>query len=65
MTMPRTLNTSISTLLVLLVIFIFGGASIRSFIFAMLLGVVVDPLTTIFLAVPSAFSFMAKKADKK
>lgn len=65
MTMPRTLNTSISTLLVLLVIFFFGGASIRSFIFAMLLGVVVDPLTTIFLAVPSAFSFMTKKAEKK
>ncbi|MCR5395041.1 MAG: protein translocase subunit SecDF [Bacteroidales bacterium] len=62
-TMPRTLNTSISTLLVLLVIFIFGGASIRSFIFAMLLGVVVDPLTTIFLAVPTAFSAMAKKKN--
>ncbi|MBO6011913.1 MAG: protein translocase subunit SecDF [Bacteroidales bacterium] len=64
-TMPRTLNTSISTLLVLIVIFFFGGASIRSFIFAMLLGVVVDPLTTIFLAVPSAYAFMNKKADKK
>ena len=60
-TMPRTLNTSISTLLVLLVIFIFGGASIRSFIFAMLLGVVVDPLTTIFLAVPTAYTLMTKK----
>ncbi len=64
-TMPRTLNTSISTLLVLIVIFVFGGASIRSFIFAMLLGVVVDPLTTIFLAVPSAYSFMVKKDAKK
>ncbi len=64
-TMPRTLNTSISTLLVLVVIFVFGGASIRSFIFAMLLGVVVDPLTTIFLAVPSAYAFMNKKAAKK
>ena len=64
-TMPRTLNTSISTLLVLVVIFFFGGASIRSFIFAMLLGVVVDPLTTIFLAVPSAYAFMNKKAAKK
>ncbi len=64
-TMPRTLNTSISTLLVLVVIFFFGGASIQSFIFAMLLGVIVDPLTTIFLAVPTAFSFMNKKAEKK
>jgi len=64
-TMPRTLNTSISTLLVLVVIFFFGGASIQSFIFAMLLGVVVDPLTTIFLAVPTAFSFLSKKELKE
>ncbi len=65
MTMPRTLNTSISTVLVLVVIFFFGGASIQSFIFAMLLGVVVDPLTTIFLAVPCAYYVMGKKASKK
>ena len=65
MTMPRTLNTSISTLLVLVVIFFFGGASIQSFIFAMLLGVVVDPLTTIFLAVPCAYYVMGKKEAKK
>ena len=60
-TMPRTLNTSISTLLVLIVIFFFGGATIQSFIFAMLVGVVVDPLTTIFLAVPCAYYWMGKK----
>ncbi len=65
MTMPRTLNTSISTLLVLIVIFFFGGASIQSFIFAMLIGVVVDPLTTIFLAVPCAYYVMGKKEGKK
>lgn len=64
MTMPRTLNTSISTLLVLVVIFFFGGASIQSFIFAMLLGVIVDPLTTIFLAVPCAYYWMGKKEAK-
>ena len=64
-TMPRTLNTSISTLLVLVVIFFFGGASIQSFIFAMLIGVVVDPLTTIFLAVPCAYYWMGKKEAKK
>ena len=64
-TMPRTLNTSISTLLVLIVIFFFGGASIQSFIFAMLLGIVVDPLTTIFLAVPCAYYVMGKKEAKK
>ena len=65
LTMPRTLNTSISTLLVLIVIFFCGGASIQSFIFAMLVGVVVDPLTTIFLAVPTAYHFMSKKETKK
>ena len=63
-TMPRTLNTSISTLLVLVVIFVLGGATIRSFIFAMLLGVVVDPLTTIFLAVPCAYYWIGKKEAK-
>ena len=64
LTMPRTLNTSISTLLVLIVIFFCGGASIQSFIFAMLVGVVVDPMTTIFLAVPTAYHFMSKKEQK-
>ena len=63
-TMPRTLNTSISTLIVLLVIFFVGGASMQSFIFAMLVGVIVDPLTTIFLAVPTAHFFMRKKEAK-
>ena len=63
-TMPRTLNTSISTLLVLIVIFVLGGATIQSFIFAMLLGVIVDPLTTIFLAVPAAYYWMGKKEAK-
>jgi SecD/SecF fusion protein len=64
-TMVRTLNTSISTLLVLLVIFFLGGTSIQSFIFAMILGVVIDPLTTIFLAVPTAYMFMGRKERKK
>ncbi len=63
-TMTRTLNTSISTFLVLAVIFMLGGASIRSFIFAMLLGVVADPLTTIFLAVPTAYALIGKKEKK-
>jgi SecD/SecF fusion protein len=64
-TMVRTLNTSISTLLVLLVIFFLGGTSIQSFIFAMILGVVIDPMTTIFLAVPTAYLFMGRKERKK
>jgi SecD/SecF fusion protein len=64
-TMVRTINTSVSTLLVLLVIFFLGGTSIQSFIFAMILGVVIDPLTTIFLAVPTAYLFMHRKEKKK
>ena len=64
-TFVRTLNTSITTLLVLLIIFFFGGASIQSFIFAMLLGIVIDPITTLFLAVPTAYFLMTKKDRKE
>ena len=63
-TFVRTLNTSITTLLVLLIIFFFGGASIQSFIFAMLLGIVIDPITTLFLAVPVAYGLMTSKEKK-
>ena len=62
-TFVRTLNTSITTLLVLLIIFFFGGASIQSFIFAMLLGIVIDPLTTLFLAVPTAYYLIERKKN--
>ena len=54
-TLGRTIMTSCSTLLVLLVIFILGGDSIRSFIFAMILGVIVGTFATIFVASPVAF----------
>ncbi|MBP3774902.1 MAG: protein translocase subunit SecDF [Bacteroidaceae bacterium] len=54
-TLARTINTSITTLLVLLVIFIFGGDSIRSFAFAMILGVVYGTLSSLFIAAPLAY----------
>lgn len=54
-TLGRTIMTSCSTLLVLLVIFILGGDSIRSFIFAMILGVIVGTFATIFVASPVAY----------
>jgi SecD/SecF fusion protein len=54
-TLSRTINTSATTLLVLLVIFFLGGESIRSFSFAMIIGVVVGTLTSIFIAAPTAF----------
>lgn len=54
-TLGRTIMTSGSTFLVLLCIFILGGDSIRSFIFAMLFGVVVGTLATMFIATPVAY----------
>ena len=60
-TLARTINTSVSTLIVLLMIFIFGGATIRSFAFAMILGVVFGTISSIFIASPIAFLVMRKK----
>ena len=66
-TLGRTIMTSCSTLLVLVVIFILGGDSIRSFIFAMLCGVIIGTFATIYLAAPVAFltDSRRKKAVKK
>jgi SecD/SecF fusion protein len=60
-TLARTINTSVSTLIVLLCIFILGGASIRSFAFAMILGVVFGTLSSIFIASPVAYLVMGRK----
>ena len=61
-TLARTINTSFSTLVVLLCIFILGGDSIRSFAFAMILGVVVGTFSSLFIAAPIAYAVMNKKA---
>ncbi len=60
-TLARTINTSVSTLVVLLCIFFLGGDSIRSFSFAMILGVVYGTCSSLFLAAPLAFRVMNKK----
>ncbi len=60
-TLSRTINTSLSTLLVLLCIFILGGDSIRSFAFAMILGVVFGTLSSLFIASPIAYTMMDRK----
>ena len=60
-TLARTINTSLSTLIVLLCIFILGGDSIRSFAFAMILGVVIGTLSSLFIASPIAYNFMKNK----
>ena len=64
-TLSRTINTSVSTLVVLLCIFILGGDSIRSFSFAMILGVVFGTLSSLFIAAPTAYMLLAKKELKK
>ena len=60
-TLARTINTSLSTLIVLLCIFILGGDSIRSFAFAMILGVVIGTLSSLFVASPIAYLLMKNK----
>ena len=60
-TLARTINTSLSTLIVLLCIFILGGDSIRSFAFAMILGVVIGTLSSLFIASPIAYNMMKGK----
>ena len=60
-TLARTINTSLSTLIVLLCIFILGGDSIRSFAFAMILGVVIGTLSSLFIASPIAYNMMKNK----
>lgn len=57
-TLARTINTSVSTLIVLLCIFILGGDSIRSFAFAMILGVVFGTMSSLFVASPIAYMTM-------
>ncbi|RHO58285.1 protein translocase subunit SecDF [Tannerella sp. AM09-19] len=63
-TLARTISTSLSTAIVLLCIFILGGDTIRSFTFAMLLGVIVGTFSTLFVAVPVAYEIMGRKQKK-
>ena len=59
-TLARTINTSVTTLIVLFCIFILGGDSIRSFSFAMILGVIFGTLSSLFIAAPTAFLVMGR-----
>lgn len=63
-TLSRTINTSATTLVTLIAIFLFGGETIRGFIFALILGVCIGTAATIFVATPIAYDLMMK-ADKK
>lgn len=64
-TLGRTIMTTLSTLLVLVVIFILGGDSIRSFVFAMVLGVLIGTFATIFVASPIAYLVDSRNKAKK
>ena len=63
-TLSRTTMTSITTLLVLFIMLFFGGESIRSFIFAMILGVIIGTCSSLFIASPVAY-WIARRSDKK
>lgn len=63
-TLSRTLMTSITTLLVLLVMFFLGGESIRSFIFAMILGVIIGTCASLFVASPVAYALTRRQTKK-
>jgi SecD/SecF fusion protein len=68
-TISRTINTSLTTLVVLIAIFIFGGDSIRGFMFALIVGVIVGTYSSVFIATPVMFDSVKKKGidleDKK
>jgi len=67
-TISRTVNTSLSTFVVLLAIFIFGGEVIRGFTFALLIGIIVGTYSSLFIATPITYDTIKRKekiADKK
>ena len=63
--LARTINTGMSTILVILCILFLGGDAVRSFVFAMLIGVVVGTVTSLFVASPVAYSIMRRQQEKK
>ena len=64
-TMSRTINTSLTMILVLLIMFVFGGESIRGFIFAMLVGIVVGTYSSLFIATPVLCDTISEADHKK
>ena len=63
-TLARTINTGLSTILVIICILFFGGDAVRSFVFAMLIGVVVGTITSLFVASPVAYVIMRNQQNK-
>ncbi len=63
-TLARTINTGLSTILVIICILFFGGDAVRSFVFAMLIGVVVGTITSIFVGAPVAYMIIKRGEEK-
>ena len=64
-TLSRTINTSLTTFFVLLIIFLFGGEVIRGFMFALMVGVLVGTYSSLFVASPIMLDTLKKVIDKK
>ena len=63
-TLSRTLNTSFTTFLVMIIVFAFGGATMRSFTFAILLGILFGTYCTLFVATPIAYEIAKRRREK-
>ncbi len=63
-TISRTINTSLTTILVLFAIFVFGGEVVRGFVFAMMIGIMVGTYSSLFVATPVAYDLMKRKSPK-
>ena len=64
-TLSRTLNTSSSTLIVLIIILFIGADTLRSFVFAMVVGIIVGTFATLFVATPIAYDMQRRKLKKR
>ncbi|MDR1743286.1 MAG: protein translocase subunit SecDF [Dysgonamonadaceae bacterium] len=64
-TLTRTINTGLSTILVIICILFLGGEAVRSFVFAMMIGIVVGTITSLFVATPVAYKLLLSKSNKK
>ncbi len=64
-TLARTINTGLSTIVVIICILLFGSDAVRSFVFALMIGVIVGTVTSLFVASPVAYSLMTRKQKKE
>ena len=64
-TLSRTMNTGVTTIIVLITLFIFGGEVLRGFVFAMLIGVIIGTYSSVFIATPVVFDTIKKRVAEK